>query len=115
MLRGILGSLFRIWGAAGGDAVLEVTHVEGMLPLRGSGLARKGAACWIAKGRVTRDCLRFSLLGSHSQQHLLCPHQHLLTLGWQFHSCGVTIGADGFVSASTPFLPRNWLSKRSLL
>lgn len=80
----------------------------------GSGLARKGAARWIAKVRVTRDRLCFSLLGSHTQQHLLCPHQHFLTLGWQFHSCGVTIGADRFVSASTPFLPRNWLSKRSL-
>lgn len=92
---------------------LEVTHVEGMLPPRGSGSGRKGAACWIAKARVTRDCLHFSLLGSHSQQHLLRPHQRSPTLAWQFHSCGVTIGADGFVSASTPFLPRNWLSKRS--
>lgn len=94
---------------------LEVTHVEGMLSLWGSGSGGKGAACGIAKGRVMRDCLHFSLLGSHSQQHLLCPHQHSLTLGWQFHSCGITIGADGFVSASTPFLLRNWLSKRSLL
>lgn len=113
MLKGSLCRLFRIWGAGGGDAVLEVTHVEGMPPPRGSG--RKGGVCWIAEVRVTRDCLHFSLLGSHSQQHLLCPHQHPLTPGWQFHSCGVTIGADGFVSASTPFLPRNWLSGRSLL
>lgn len=78
----------------------------------GSGLARKGAARWIAKVRVTRDRLCFSLLGSHTQQHLLCPHQHFLTLGWQFHSCGVTIGADRFVSASTPFLPRNCSVKK---
>lgn len=81
----------------------------------GSGPGGKGAACGVAKVRVTRDCLHFSLLGSHSQQHLLCPHQHSLTLGWQFHSCGIAIGADGFVSASTQFLLRNWLSKRSLL
>lgn len=94
---------------------MEVTHVEGMLPLRGSGLARKAASCWSAEGRLTRDRLRFSLLGSHSQQQLLCPHQHFLTLAWQLHSCGVAIGADGFVSASTPFLPRNRLSERSLL
>lgn len=95
--------------------MLEVTHVEGMLPLRGSGGARKGAAGWMAEVRVTRERLGFSSLGSHSQQHLLCPHQHFLTLGWQLHSCGVTIGADGFVSASTLFLPRNRLSERSLL
>lgn len=52
---------------------------------------------------VMRDWLHHSLWGSHSQQHLLWPHQHPLTLVWQFHSCGVTIGADGFVSASTQF------------
>lgn len=92
--------------------MLEVTHVEGMLPLPGSGLAGKGAARCKREGQEGLSPL---LLGSHSQQHLLCPHQHLLTPAWRFHSCGVTIGADGFVSASTPFLPRNWLSGSSPL
>lgn len=64
---------------------------------------------------VMRDWLHRSLWGSHSQQHLLWPHQHPLTPFWQFHSCGVTIGADGFVSASTPSLPCNWMSGRPLL
>lgn len=52
---------------------------------------------------------------SRVKQHLLWQHQHPLTPVWQFHSCGVTIGADGFVSASTPFLPCNWMSPRPLL
>lgn len=50
---------------------------------------------------VMRDWLHYSLWGSHSQQHLLWPYQHPLTPVWQFHSCDVTLGADGFVSAST--------------
>lgn len=66
----------------------------------GVGVGREG---WLlAAAGVTGDWLRCSLWGSHSQQHLLGPHQHPLTPVWQLHSCGGTAAADGFVPASPP-------------
>lgn len=65
----------------------------------GVGVGREGLL--LAAAGVTGDWLRCSLWGSHSRQHLLGPHQHPLTPVWQFHSCGGTAAADGFVPAST--------------
>lgn len=91
---GSLGGLFGIGEAASkGDTCGRHAGSAGV------GVGREGLL--LAAAGVTGDWLRCSLWGSHSQQHLLGPHQHPLTPVWQFHSCGGTAAADGFVPAST--------------